>query len=94
MNEAPGEWSAAAAGGRKRRRSISAAVEKPEGMRKPERFFGYRKAEPQSRDPACPAGQVESFSRFFRRFFSALLICAFFLSKIYIDMQINWLEIY
>ena len=34
----------AAASGRKRRPAISAAVEKPEDWRKPERFFGHRKA--------------------------------------------------
>ena len=32
----------AAASGRKRRPAISAAVEKPEDQRKPERFFGHR----------------------------------------------------
>ena len=40
---------AGAARGRKRRHSISAAVEKPEGMRKPERFFGHRKVESEPR---------------------------------------------
>ena len=32
-----------AAGGRERAGACSAAVEKPEGQRKPERFFGHRK---------------------------------------------------
>ena len=35
----------AAAGGRTRQSLFSAAVEKPEEERKPERFFGYRKAD-------------------------------------------------
>ncbi|MBQ6466191.1 MAG: hypothetical protein IJJ43_07995 [Oscillospiraceae bacterium] len=34
----------AAAGGRSRRAQFTAAVEKPEGEHKPERFFGHRKA--------------------------------------------------
>ena len=50
----------AAAGGRRRHCGISAAVGESEEQRKPERFFGHRKAEkPQSRDPARPqAGEA------------------------------------
>ena len=42
---AHGEKSLRAAGGRKSEGSFSAAVEKPEDQRKPERFFGHRKAD-------------------------------------------------
>ncbi len=45
----PGELRAAAAGGRERQRAISAAVEKPEERRKPERFFAHRKVGPAVR---------------------------------------------
>ena len=41
----PGELRLPAAGGREREAAISAAVEKTEGVRKPERFFGHRKVD-------------------------------------------------
>ena len=59
MNDVPGGLSAAAAGGRLRRRSISAAVEKTEDMRKPERFFGYRKVELRAATEASAAAEVD-----------------------------------
>ena len=42
---AHGEKQAAAASGRRRRFAFTAAVEKTEDQRKPEGFFGYRKAD-------------------------------------------------
>ena len=53
-----GELRAAAAGGRKRQRAISAAVEEPEDKHKPERFFGNRKADAATRGgPLRRAGE-------------------------------------
>ena len=40
---------------------------KTQGKCKPAAFFALPQGGGQSRDPACPAGQVESFSRFYQR---------------------------
>ena len=57
-----GKMDGTAAGGRKRCRPFSAAVEKTEGWRKPERFSGTARWS-QSRAPASAAADVDSRTR-------------------------------
>ena len=59
VNDMPGEKRACAASGRKSRLAFSAAVKEPEEMRKPERFFGNRKVDCQSREAGRRARRLQ-----------------------------------